>query len=246
MAEEKTKKSVTKKEKQKAPAKQVKSSTEKAKAKAVAKPKAKTAAKSAAKSAAKPSGLDLQTQFHKEIRPRLQKDLGLKNIFSVPQVTKVKINVGIGSFMEGKKDHKEVVENIKLISGQQPIVTKARKAISNFKVREDDPVGVTATLRGKRMYDFINKLVNVVLPRVRDFRGISKKSFDRRGNYSLGIKEHTVFPEINPEDIVRIHGLQVTVTTTAKTDNEGYELLKSLGFPFKEARLETTKPAEKS
>lgn len=176
----------------------------------------------------------LKERYIKEIAPQLMKDLGLKNINAVPRLEKVTVNAGLGNFYtSGTKDFSEFVDNFKSITGQKPVVTKARKAISNFKIREQMPNGVTVTLRGKRMYDFIDKLVNIVFPRTRDFRGISPKAFDRKGNYAVGIKEHMVFPEINPDDIVKIHGLQVCINTTAKNDEEGFALLKALGFPFK-------------
>ncbi|MBD3270870.1 50S ribosomal protein L5 [Candidatus Peregrinibacteria bacterium] len=174
----------------------------------------------------------LKNRYYEDILPELQKTLGIKNINAVPKVEKVIVNVGIGKLLEGGKDYSEIVENVSLITGQKPVVAKARKSISNFKLREGMPVGVFSTLRGQRMYDFLNKLVNVTLPRTRDFRGISPKSFDGKGNYSLAIKEHTVFPEINPDDIVKIHGLQITVVTSAKDNQQAYELLKAMGFPF--------------
>jgi large subunit ribosomal protein L5 len=176
---------------------------------------------------------DLKTRFKKEIAPKLQKDLGVKNMLAVPKLSKVTINVGTGSILQGSKDSSAIVENIARITGQAPVVTKARQAISNFKIREDQPIGVAVTLRGARMYDFVNKLVNVVFPRVRDFRGISPKSFDGQGNYTVGLKEHVVFPEIDSDDIEKIHGLQITVATTAKNNEEGKALLTAIGFPFK-------------
>lgn len=178
----------------------------------------------------------LRENFYKNILPKMQKDHGFKNSMAVPRLAKVKINMGLGQFLAAKKDYSEVLENIAAITGQKPIVTKARKSISNFKVREGVPVAVAVTLRGDKMYDFVSKLVNITFPRVRDFRGISKRSFDGHGNYSVGINENIVFPEINPDNVDRIHGLQVTITTTAKTDEMGYELLKALGFPFREAK----------
>ncbi|MBI5754697.1 50S ribosomal protein L5 [Candidatus Peregrinibacteria bacterium] len=185
-----------------------------------------------------------QEHFKKEIIPRLMKELNIKNIMAVPRITKVKINVGIGTYLAGGKDYSEVVKNITEMSGQKPIVTHAKKAISNFKIRIGLPVGITVTLRKKRMYDFVNKLVNSVLPRTRDFRGIPPKSFDKKGNYSLGISEFTVFPEIRPEDIVKNHGVEITIVTSAKNDEEGYALLKNLGFPFK--RVSSGKIAKKT
>lgn len=174
----------------------------------------------------------LKDHYTKNVLPELQKELKIKNILAVPRVTKININVGIGKLTEGGKDYSHVVDNLAAISGQKPIVSKASKAISNFKLKQNQPVGVSVTLRGKRMYDFMNKLINVTFPRVRDFRGISPKSFDGRGNYSVAIKEHTVFPEINADDIAKLHGLEITVVTTARTNDEGFKLLKALGFPF--------------
>lgn len=172
----------------------------------------------------------------KNILPALQKELNIKNIFAIPRVSKIKINVGIGKMTEGGKDFSHVVDSIASISGQRPVVSKARIAISNFKLKKDQPVGVSVTLRGKKMYDFLSKLINVTFPRVRDFRGISPKSFDGHGNYTVAIKEHTVFPEINPDDISKVHGLEITIVTTAKKDVEGLKLLKAMGFPFQEKK----------
>ncbi|MFA6992866.1 MAG: 50S ribosomal protein L5 [Candidatus Gracilibacteria bacterium] len=176
----------------------------------------------------------LQDKFKNEIVPRLQKTLGIKNRMAVPKVTKVKINVGIGTYVKShNKDYSNIVENITKISGQKPVLSKAKKAISNFKIKEGEIIGISVTMRGKRMYDFLNKLINIVFPRVRDFRGISKKAFDGTGNYNIGFKEHIVFPEISPDDVIKIHGLEVNITTSTNDDKEGYELLKELGFPFK-------------
>ncbi len=170
-----------------------------------------------------------------QIAKDLQKELGLSNPHQVPKITKVIIASGIGTLAQkDKKIVKEVVENLTLIAGQKPIVNNARLSISNFKLREGMPVGVSATLRGKRANDFLNNLINIVFPRVRDFRGFSKKSLDGNGNISVGIKEHLVFPEINPDDLVTIHGLQVVIQTSATNDEQGYALLKKYNFPFKE------------
>lgn len=174
----------------------------------------------------------LKDHYTKNVLPELQKELKIKNIMAVPRVVKININVGIGKLTEGGKDYSHVVDNLAAISGQKPVVSKASKAISNFKLKQNQPVGVSVTLRGKRMYDFMNKLINVTFPRVRDFRGISPKSFDGHGNYSVAIKEHTVFPEINADDIAKLHGLEITVVTTARNNDEGFKLLKALGFPF--------------
>ncbi len=184
--------------------------------------------------------------YKKNILPALQKELGKKNPMAVPQVKCVKIHVGIGSIMtRGNKDYENVIANVAAISGQKPVVTKAKKAISNFKTRIGLPTGVVTTLRGERMFDFINKLVNVTLPRVRDFRGISKRAFDEGGSYSIGLKEHTVFPEINPDDIEKAHGVQITVVTSAKNREDGFALLNALGFPFKKDELIAEKKKKK-
>jgi large subunit ribosomal protein L5 len=183
---------------------------------------------------AKAKVLDLKTKYQEEIAPRVQKALGIKNAMSIPKVTKVTLNVGLGPFIQkGNKDYSFVVENLTAISGQKPVLRKSKKSVSNFKIREDEIIGVSVTLRGKSMYNFLNKLVNVVFPRVRDFRGISYKSFDGKGNFAVGFKEHMVFPEISPDDVLKIHGLQVNVTTSAQNDEEGLTLLKEMGFPFK-------------
>lgn len=180
--------------------------------------------------------IDLKIRFKNEIVPKLQQTLGVKNIMAVPKVTKITLNSGIGPFLKaGKGDFDFVVENIVKITGQKPVITKSKKAISNFKIRENNPVGVTVTLRGKRMYDFLNKLVNIIFPRVRDFRGLSEKSFDGQGNFSVGFKEHTVFPEISPDDVIKLHGLQICINTNAGNDEKGLELLKAMGFPFKKS-----------
>lgn len=180
--------------------------------------------------------ITLREHYYKNILPALQKELGIKNRMAVPKLEKVKINVGLGPFLAAKKDYSDILDNIAAISGQRPVVNNAKKSISNFKVREGHPVAVSVTLRGNKMYDFVSKLVNITFPRVRDFRGISGKSFDGHGNYSVGITENIVFPEINPDNVDKIHGLQITVCTTAKNNEEGYSLLKALGFPFKESK----------
>ncbi len=168
-----------------------------------------------------------------KIVPELKKELSLKNDFSVPKITKVRINVGIGSLAKQTKDFSEVVNNVMAITGQKPVITHAKLAVSNFKLRKGMPVGITNTIRGKRAYDLVERLVTIVLPRVRDFRGLSMKSFDGNGNYSIGFKEALVFPEINPDNVANVHGIQVTIVTSAKNDEEGIALLKKIGFPFK-------------
>ncbi len=177
---------------------------------------------------------DLQTRYKTEIAPKLKESLNIKNIMAIPKVTKITVNVGIGTYVkQGNKDYSHIVENVQAITGLKPVVTKAKKAISNFKIRENDVIGVAVTLRGKKMYAFLNKLTNIVFPRVRDFRGLSPKSFDGNGNYSIGFKEHIVFPEISPDDVIKLHGVQVNIGTDAKDDESGLALLKELGFPFK-------------
>ncbi|MFA5021631.1 MAG: 50S ribosomal protein L5 [Patescibacteria group bacterium] len=174
----------------------------------------------------------LQEQYQKKIIPALKEKFSYKNNLAVPRVEKVVINIGTG---QGLRDAKfnEVAENTLLrITGQRPVKTAAKKSISNFKIREGLIVGMMVTLRGKRMYDFLDKLVNVTLPRVRDFRGLDAKNVDQKGNLNLGFREHISFPEIKSDEIEKVHGLQISVVTTAKTREEGLELLKYLGFPF--------------
>ena len=171
--------------------------------------------------------------FKSEVIPALQKSLNIKNISAVPTVKKVQINVGIGSLTKNTKDFSDVIDNVAKISGQKPVVTNAKLAISNFKLRKGMPTGISVTLRGKAMYEFIYRLVNIVLPRVRDFRGLNPKAFDGKGNYSIGFKEALVFPEINPDDVLNIHGIQVTIVTTANNNEEGKALLEQIGFPLK-------------
>ncbi len=171
--------------------------------------------------------------FNKEVIPVLQKNLGIKNRMAVPKFSKITLNVGIGTLTKNTKDFSDVLNNVAKISGQKPVVTNAKIAISNFKLRQGMPTGIMVTIRGERMYEFIYRLVNIVFPRVRDFRGLNPKAFDGSGNYSVGFKEALVFPEINPDDVLNVHGLQVTLTTTAKNDKEGRALLKEIGFPFK-------------
>lgn len=178
--------------------------------------------------------MKLKERFNKEIAPQLKKELNLGNLHSVPRFKKIVVNAGLGSiYTSGTKDFSEFVDNFKKITGQKPVITKSKKAISNFKLREGMPNGITVTLRGERMYDFLDKFIHVVAPRIRDFRGFSRKSFDGNGNYSAGISEHLVFPEINPDDIVKIHGMQICITTTAQNDKEGYKMMELIGFPFK-------------
>ncbi len=177
--------------------------------------------------------MSLQETYKTEIAPKLQKELGLDNVMEIPKIEKVVLNMGIGTYIRsGNKDYSVLQEHLALISGQAPVVKNAKKAISNFKLRAGMPVGLTVTLRGDMMYAFLDKLVNVVLPRVRDFRGISPKSFDPEGNYNFGIKEHTIFPEVPQDDVVKNHGIQITIKTTAQNKEAGKALLTEMGFPF--------------
>ncbi len=167
-----------------------------------------------------------------DIAQELKQQLGLTNDMTIPRIEKITINVGAGRALQDKSYLDHVSETLQRITGQRPVITKARKSLATFKIREGMPIGAKVTLRGARMYDFLEKLVKVSLPRVRDFRGLSVKGFDRQGNYSVGIKEHLIFPEINADEVEKVHGLEVVITTTAKNKEEGYWLLKLLGFPF--------------
>lgn len=167
--------------------------------------------------------------------PALKEKFGLKNPMAVPKIVKTVVNVGVGKTLKDPKYLDSIIADLKSVTGQQPVKTSARKSIAGFKIREGQVVGVSVTLRGQRMFDFLEKLINVALPRVRDFRGISAKGFDGRGNYNLGLKEQLVFPEISEESIEHVFGLEISVVTSAGTDEKGKELLKSLGFPFMES-----------
>ncbi|NLT95716.1 MAG: 50S ribosomal protein L5 [Clostridia bacterium] len=174
----------------------------------------------------------LKDKYLNEVVPALQQKFNYKNIMEIPKLEKVVINIGLGEAVQNPKALDAAIQDLTMISGQKPVVTKAKKSIAAFKLRAGMPVGVKVTLRGDRMYEFVDKLINVALPRVRDFRGVSPKSFDGRGNYSLGLKEQLLFPEIEYDKIDNIRGMEIVFTTTAKTDEEGRELLKLLGMPF--------------
>ncbi|HLD17583.1 MAG TPA: 50S ribosomal protein L5 [Patescibacteria group bacterium] len=180
-----------------------------------------------------------KTLYQNEIAPAFAKERGLKNRQAVPRVTKVTLNVGLGQGIREAKYLDAAEQTLRRISGQQPVKTRARISISNFKIRKGMIIGMKVTLRGKRMWDFLEKLVKVALPRVRDFRGLPSTLFDRQGNLSIGFREHTAFPEIRPEEIETIHGVQVTVTTTARRKEDGQQLLKLFGFPFREEPLKS-------
>ncbi len=175
----------------------------------------------------------LMTIYQTEIIPKMQAKFGYKNIMQVPKIVKIAINIGVGKSKEEPTALKKAQEDLRTITGQQPIITKAKKAISNFKIKAGDPVGVTVTLRRERMYEFLDRMITTALPRVRDFSGLSDKSFDGKGNYSVGLKEQIIFPEIDYDKVDKIRGMTVTITTTARTDAEALELLSLFGFPFK-------------
>jgi large subunit ribosomal protein L5 len=175
----------------------------------------------------------LQTKYTNEVVPALKEQFQYENPMEVPRLVKICINQGVGAATQDKKLIDVAIEEVTTISGQRAVITKAKKSVSNFKLREGMPIGVRVTLRKDRMWEFIDRLVNVALPRVRDFRGINDKSFDGRGNYSMGISEQIIFPEINMDKVTKITGMDITFVTTAKTDAEAYALLKSLGLPFK-------------
>jgi large subunit ribosomal protein L5 len=174
----------------------------------------------------------LKDLYREQVVQTLQKELGYDNVMQVPRLDKIVVNVGMGEALQNARALDAAVQDITVITGQRPIVTRARKSIAAFKLREGNPVGVKVTLRGNRMWDFLDRLCNVALARQRDFRGISADSFDGRGNYSLGLREQLVFPEINYDSIDKIRGMEVTIVTTAQTDEEGYHLLRHLGMPF--------------
>jgi len=175
----------------------------------------------------------LKGVYKNELALKLKEELGLENVMQVPRITKITLNMGVGGAAQDKKMLDGAVADMQLISGQKPVITLARKSIAGFKIREGWPIGCKVTLRGDRMYEFLDRLISITIPRIRDFRGFSPKAFDGRGNYSMGIKEQLVFPEIDFDKIAQIRGLDITVTTTAATDDQGRALLRAFGFPFK-------------
>ncbi|BBM69041.1 50S ribosomal protein L5 [Rhodothermus marinus] len=174
----------------------------------------------------------LKKKYREEVVPALMKQFGYRNVMQVPRLVKICVNKGVGEAAQNKKVLDDAIEEIRLITGQHPVVRRAKKSISNFKLRKGMPVGVSVTLRGDRMFEFFDRLVTLALPRMRDFRGVSDRSFDGRGNYTLGIPEQIIFPEIDVDKVERISGFDITFVTTAKTDEEAYALLKLLGMPF--------------
>ncbi len=177
---------------------------------------------------------NLRDRFKTEIAQDLMKTLSYSNFLQVPRLEKIIVNMGMGEAMSDSKYLDGGLDNLKLITGQKPIITRAKKSIATFKIRKDGPVGCMVTLRGQRMYDFFSKLVNFILPRLRDFRGVSPKSFDGRGNYNLGLKEQIVFPEISYDKVDNVRGMDIAIVTTARTDEEAKSLLNALGMPFRE------------
>jgi len=175
----------------------------------------------------------LQEQYRKEAVPALTKRFEYENPMAVPKLVKITLNMGVGEAVSDRKVIEHATGDLEKISGQKPLVTRARKSVAGFKIREEWPIGCKVTLRGARMYDFLERLITVAIPRVRDFRGLSPKSFDGRGNYSMGVREQIIFPEIDYDQIDAIRGLDVTFTTTAKTDEEGRALLEAFNFPFR-------------
>ncbi|RUM38941.1 MAG: 50S ribosomal protein L5 [Desulfobulbus sp.] len=176
--------------------------------------------------------------YENECRPQLAKELGYSNPMAIPRLEKIVLNMGLGEAVQNPKIVEKAAAELTLIAGQKAVITRARKSIATFKLREGMPIGARVTLRRDKMYDFLSKLVNIALPRVRDFRGISSKGFDGNGNYSMGITEHIIFPEVDYDKIDKIRGLNVTIVTSAKTDDEGRALLKMLGMPFKQKKSE--------
>jgi large subunit ribosomal protein L5 len=175
----------------------------------------------------------LKQYYKDEIVPKLTKEFGYKNVMEVPKITKITLNMGVGAAAQDRKAIDGAVVDMTTIAGQKPVVTKARRSVASFKIREGWPIGVKVTLRSDRMYEFLTRLVDVAIPRIRDFRGLNAKSFDGRGNYSMGLREQIMFPEIDFDKVDKLRGLDITITTTAKTDDEARALLRAFNFPLK-------------
>lgn len=178
----------------------------------------------------------LKEAYKNKIIFKLAKELGYRNLMAVPRIIKITLNMGVGETTQDKNNLEYAMHDLKILSGQKAAITKARKSIASFKIREGFPIGCKVTLRGKRMWDFFDRLVDTAIPRIRDFRGLNPKSFDGRGNYSIGVREQSIFPEIEYDKIKKIRGLDITITTTAYTDREGHALLKALDVPFKQKK----------
>ena len=175
----------------------------------------------------------LKARYNDELKAKLKEELSIKNVMEIPRITKITLNMGVGAAATDKKLLDGAVVDMQLIAGQKPVITLARKSIAGFKIRDGWPIGCKVTLRGDQMYEFLDRLISIAIPRIRDFRGFSSKSFDGRGNYSMGLKEQIVFPEIDFDKIDRTRGMDITITTTARTDDEGRALMRAFGFPFK-------------
>jgi len=177
----------------------------------------------------------LQVYYEERVRPKLLEELAIDNVMRVPRIAKVVVNVGVGEAPRNPKLLESVVEEVGKITGQRPVTTRARKSISNFNLREGMPIGAKVTLRGARMYEFLDRLINVAIPRIRDFRGVPSRSFDGRGNYTLGVKEQMIFPEIDYDKVQKIHGMDIVIVTTTNKDDEAVALLREMGMPFRGA-----------
>jgi len=175
----------------------------------------------------------LEEVYKNEIAPKLQKELGLANVMEIPRITKITLNMGVGEALTDKKVLESAVADMTLIAGQKPVITRARKSIAGFKVREDWPIGCKVTLRSDRMYEFLERLVSIAIPRIRDFRGLSPKSFDGQGNFAMGVTEQIIFPEIDYDKVDTLRGLDIAITTSARNDDEGRALLRAFNFPLK-------------
>jgi len=197
-------------------------------------PEAQETEKSAKRAKPKPGDARLRVHYKKTVIPSLVKEFGYKNIMAVPKIQKVSINIGLGEATQNSKLMDGAVNELAQIAGQKPVVTKAKKSIAAFKLREGMSIGAMVTLRGDQMYEFLDRLMNVALPRVRDFRGVSTKSFDGRGNYTLGVRDQLIFPEIDYNKVEKVKGMNISITTTARTDAEGLALLKNMGMPFRQ------------
>ena len=175
----------------------------------------------------------LKEKYRNEIAAQLKEELGLSNVMEVPRITKITLNMGVGEAVGDKKVMESALADMTKIAGQKPVVTKSRKSIAGFKIRDGWPIGCKVTLRDERMYEFLERLISIAIPRIRDFRGISAKSFDGRGNFAMGVTEQIIFPEINYDEVDKLRGMDITITTTARTDDEGRALLRAFNFPFK-------------
>lgn len=175
----------------------------------------------------------MKEQYQQEVVPALMKSLGMSNLMELPRISKVVVNIGLGEAMDNPKALEAAVSDLMQITGQKPVITKARKSISNFKLREGRAIGAKVTLRGEKMWSFLDRLMNIVLPRVRDFRGVSDEAFDGHGNYTLGLREQLIFPEIEYDKIDKVRGMEITIVTTARTDDQASQLLALLGMPFR-------------